>query len=133
MPSPTYAVTQKKWELRSKALAANLADLPHLEAHLVRLDALKSEVQDLTAKQASLAASKQEVSKLLAALINEGQKLLTFLDVGIRQHYGNRSEKLVEFGLQPFRPQPRIRIVGPDGQPLKRSSETPETPDPTHQ
>jgi len=77
-----------------------------------------TELKDLTAQQASLTAAKQEVSKRLGALNDAGQKLLTFMDVGVRQHYGTRSEKLVEFGQQPFRSQPRLRLVGEDGKPL---------------
>jgi hypothetical protein len=58
-------------------------------------------LKELAALQASLAAAKQEASKRIAELMSEGQKLMAFLDSGIKQHYGNRSEKLVEFGLQP--------------------------------
>lgn len=122
MAGKPYAVIQKKLELKSKALAANSAELAHLEVPRARLDAVLDGVKDLTAQQASLTARKQEVSKRLAELLRDGEKLMTFLDAGIRQHYGNRSEKLVEFGLQPFRSQPRIRLVGPDGEPLKPSA-----------
>jgi len=132
MPYQTYAVTRKKLELRSKALAANIEQIPHLEAPLARLDVLLALLKDLTAQQASLTASRQEVSKQIAELNDEAQKLMTFLDVGVKQHYGNRSEKLVEFGQQPFRSKPRIRRVGPDGKPLKRNAahaEEPATPE----
>ena len=128
MAGKTYPVIQKKLELRSKALAANIGELPHMEVPLGRLDTLLGEVKDLTAQQASLAASKQEVSKRLAELMREGGVLMTFLDAGIRQHYGSRPEKLVEFGLQPFRSQPRIRLIGLDGKPLKRGSVKAEPP-----
>jgi hypothetical protein len=37
------------------------------------------------------------------AVIAEGQRLVTVLRVSVRQHYGIDSEKLAEFGLQPFR------------------------------
>ena len=132
MPYQTYAVTRKKLELRSKALAANIEQIPYLEAPLARLDVLLALLKDLTAQQASLTASRQEVSKQIAELNDEAQKLMTFLDVGVKQHYGNRSEKLVEFGQQPFRSKPRIRRVGPDGKPLKRNAahaEEPATPE----
>jgi len=131
MATETYADIQQRLDLRSKALAANIAELPQLEVTRGALDALLGEVNSLRAQQASLAAEKQEVSKRLAARLNEGQKLMTFVDAGIRQHYGNRAEKLVEFGLQPFRSQPRIRLIGLDGQPLKRGgTTTPEPPAP---
>ena len=93
-----------------------------MEIPLAKLDALLNQAKELRAQQASLTASKQEVSKRLAEVLREAQFLTTFLDAGIREHYGNRSEKLVEFGLQPFRSQPRIRLIGLDGKPVKRNA-----------
>ena len=130
MAGRSYPVIQKRLQLRSTALAANHEELSQLELSRVRIDEVLDEVKELTAQQASLAAAKQEVSKRLAERMREGESLLAFLDVGVRQHYGNRSEKLVEFGLQPFRPQPRIRLVGPDGEPVKRRSRKAEPPVP---
>lgn len=129
MAAQTYAEIRKRLELRSKALAANSSELSHMEVPRGKLDALLEQVKDLTAQQASLAASKQEVSKRLAELLREGLFLLSFLDAGVKHHYGNRSEKLVEFGLQPFRSQPRIRVVDEDGKPVKRGSRKPELPE----
>lgn len=128
MPKTTYPITQKRMELRSKALAANSVEIPHLEAPRGRLEVMSAELKDLTAQQASLTAAKQDVSKRIAELVQAARKLLTFLDVGVKEHYGNRAEKLVEFGLLPFRSQPRVRLVGPDGQPLKRKPRKAEPP-----
>lgn len=125
-----YVVDQGKMELRNKALAANAPELPHLEPKRLRLDELLVEVRGLTAEQASLAARKQEVSKRLAELMGEGNKLVAFLDAGVKQHYGHRAEKLVEFGLQPFCSRPRLVQVGPDGKPLKPSREPKDAPPP---
>jgi hypothetical protein len=86
-------------------------------------------MKGLTARQASLTAEKQEVTKRLVEINNEGQRLLTFVDAGIRAHYGPRSEKLVEFGQQPFRSQPRIKLVEVvDGKPVKPGATPPEPP-----
>jgi len=112
----------KKLELRKKALEANRTELPQMEVPLQKVDAVLTEMKDLSAQQASLTATKQGVSKRLAELKDEGQKLLTFVDVGIREHYGTRSERLVEFGQQPFRSLPRLKLVGLDGKPLKPGS-----------
>jgi hypothetical protein len=116
--------------LRLKALETNSAELPHLEQSRQKGSSMLTEMKDLTAKQASLTAAKQEVSKRLAELNSEGQKLVTFVDVAVRQQYGNRAEKLVEFGQRPFRSQPRIKVVGPDGQTLKPGSPPVEPPSP---
>ena len=128
MPGKTSAVVMNELELRRTALEANKAELAHLEMPRQKVEAMLSEIRDLTAKQASLTAAKQESSKRLAELIIEGQKLLTFVDVAVRQHYGNRSEKLVEFGQQPFRSQPRIKLVEVAAKPPAAPSEPPAAP-----
>jgi hypothetical protein len=54
-------------------------------------------------QQAALTASKQDASKQFRDLIVEGQRLATGMTRFLQQNYGTRSEKLAEFGLQPFR------------------------------
>lgn len=124
--APTYAEGQKRMELCNKSLAANAAELPHLEPKRLQLDEVLAEVRSLTAEQASLAARKQEVSKRLAELMEQGHTLVNFLSVGVKQHYGKRAEKLVEFGLQPFRG--RRLPAGAEGKRPKGSSKDKETP-----
>jgi len=130
MAGKTYPVIVKNLELRKKAVTANREELPHLEEPLAKIYGVLSDVKDLTAQQASLSATKQDISKRLAERMREGERLMAFVDACVRQRYGSRSEKLVEFGLQPFRPQPRIRLVGLDGEPLKRRSKKAEPPEP---
>lgn len=121
---PQYGVTVNGWERLLFALAANIKELPHLEAHRALLVAMLAQVQEISAQQAAMAASKQEATKRLRELFGEGRKLATFLRAGIRQHYGNRSEKLVEFDLQPF----RARVRPAEG-PTKPPTVPPATPD----
>ena len=129
MAGQTYAEMQKRLKLRSKALAANIDEVAHLEVPLKQLDSVLEQVEVLTTQQADLTASKQEVSKQIAELLRQGLFLVTFLDAGLRQHFGNRAEKLVAFGLQPFRSQPRIREVDADGNPVKKPrSKKPKAP-----
>jgi predicted nuclease with TOPRIM domain len=85
------------------ALAANAADLPHLEGVRGRLEKILAETQEMAKQQAALVASKQEASKKLKALVNEGQRVATGVAKLLKEHYGLKSEKLAEFGMQPFR------------------------------
>lgn len=131
MPYQRYAVILHKLELRVQALAANIEEFPHLSGPLTRLNEMLNVLKNLMTEQARLTAQRQEVSKQIAELSSQAQKLMTFLDAGVKQHYGHRSERLTEYGLQPFRSKPRVRKVGPDGKPLKRkadedASEAPE-------
>jgi hypothetical protein len=128
MPEPTYAEFFKTAELVTKSLATHAEELSHLEVSRLKFDALFTQVKELSAEQADLTAKKQEVSKRLAALVLDGRELLTFLKVGVKQHFGKRAEKLVAFGMQPFRSRPRLKVVGPDGEPLKRRPTQEEPP-----
>lgn len=104
---PQYGVTINGWERLVVPMEANAQDFPHLEAQRQELEAILTEVREVSAQQTALTAAKQERTKRLQTLLVEGRKLATFLRSGIRQRYGNRSEKLVEFDLKPFRGRPR--------------------------
>lgn len=119
MPYQKYSIVLQKLELRSKALEANIEETPELVVPLAKLDGFLGLLRELTTEQARLTAARQEVSQQIAELMDQAQRLMTFVDLGVKHHYGNRSEKLVEYSLQPFRRKPRIRRVGPDGKPLK--------------
>ena len=100
-------------------LEANSKDLPHLEAPRAKLVVLMARVLEINTQQGALMASKQEASKELKTLLTEGQRLGNAMRAMVKEHYGIRSEKLAEFGLQPFRGRTR-KAKAP-------TSETPET------
>ena len=85
------------------ALAANAPELTHLEGPRLRLDSVVNNAQEIAKQQTAFAASKQDASKRLKTLINEGQRLANGIRKLLTENYGVRSEKLTEFGLQPFR------------------------------
>ena len=99
------------------SVAANSEELNDFEAIRLRLAGLSSQTQDALAKQAALLAEKQENSKTLKALFTESDRLANLLRQALKAHYGIRSEKLAEFGMQPFR-----------GLKAKPAGETPEPP-----
>lgn len=91
------------WEQLLVALLANTQQFLHMEEQRTRLQQLLERARQLATERDLHAAAKQEASKELEAVLSEGRKLATFLRNGIKERYGNRSEKLVEFGVQPFR------------------------------
>lgn len=101
----------------TKALAINAVELPHLEGPRARLEEMLGGVQETASQQAALVASKQETSKKLKTQIIEAERLATGIRKILTEHYGLRSEKLAEFGMQPFRGR-KVKEV------------TPETPEP---
>lgn len=97
----------KEWDLLTTAIAANAPDLPQTEIPRAALGTLRDEMRALVVEQNLHKANKQQVSKRMAEIHAEGSKLATVLRFLLKQHYGNRSEKLVELGIQPFRGRSR--------------------------
>ena len=109
----------KEWRGLATTIAANAADLPQAAVPLAALEVLLSDLPGLIVERDLHRANKQQVSQRLAELHREGAKIATLLRNIAKQHYGSRNEKLVEFGIQPFRG--RARKAAPPG----------ETPTPT--
>lgn len=103
MARNTNAVTFAEWRRLLKPFASKNGDTPHLEGHRVRLEALLAQVLEIESQQLALTSAKQDLSRQIEALTAEGRKVASFLKAGIREKYGRTSEKLVEYGMQPFR------------------------------
>lgn len=101
------------WAQVAAGVNANPAQTEHLQPGTVRLQGLHTRAVDLSARQAALTTAKQEVTRELRQALREGDALADFIRTGARAHFGADSEKMVEFGMQPFRG-------------LKTSSETKE-------
>jgi hypothetical protein len=97
------------------ALEANAVDLAHLDGPRLLLAKILDEAQGIAQQQAALRASKQEASRKVKELMVKGQRVRSGLRILLQQNYGIESEKLEEFGLQPFR---------------GRKARTPKTPQP---
>ena len=98
-----------EWRKTGTAVGANAADLPHLEPPRAALESLHEEFQSLSRQQDVLAATRQDVSKRIRQVLTEGNRIAAFLRAGARQRFGPASEKLVEFGIQPFRGRKRTK------------------------
>lgn len=115
----TYAGVLGEWQKFLASIEAN-PDLAPMEPWRQQLATLLSRGVELSQQQAAMAASKQERSKQIQAILSEGQRLATGMRKMIVHQYGARSEKLTEFGLQPYR-----------GRKVKAASENPEGPQPS--
>ncbi|HSK78148.1 MAG TPA: hypothetical protein VLQ45_16970 [Thermoanaerobaculia bacterium] len=110
------------------ALEANREELPQLEPFRQKLAGILAQVLEVLQQQATLKATKQESSKRLQRLLGEGQRLGNVVRTAVKEHYGVREEKVVEFGLQPFRGR-KVKAVTekpvPTPSPPPASPETP--------
>jgi chromosome segregation ATPase len=106
-PRNRQAEILAEWKQTSTATAAHLDKLQHLNAQRTALENFHDEFQRLSAEQDTLAAARQEVSKRMQEILAAGNRTAAFLRAGARQHFGPDSEKLVEFGIRPFRSRRR--------------------------
>ena len=127
----TYAGMIGEWQKLIATLEANASDLPHAEVPKNQLAAMLARAQWISLEQAALAATKQEKSKQLKDVMIEGQRLANALRVLIRQRYGIRSEKLVEFSLQPFRGRKRKATTEPEVEVKAKKAKQPADTDQT--
>jgi len=115
-------------EAQGNALRATGPRAPELEALAVLLREMSKRAKGLFAQQAAHTAAKQEVTRELNELIKEGNAQVDFIKTGARVRYGKDSEKLVEFGVQPFRTRSRKAASRrPAPETAKRTEPTPDS------
>jgi hypothetical protein len=91
----------------SAALAGKAAETPQLDGSRAIFDGKVARVQELAQQQAELTASKQDISQQFQKELTDAQRMATALRAALKSHYGPDSEKLVEFGIPPFRGRTR--------------------------
>lgn len=104
---PKKGTTLETWQRLLPPLAANSADMPHAETLCAKLERIRSRAQEIVRRQAALAAERQELTREFDKLRDEGNRTAAQLRKVVTEHYGPRSEKLIEFGIQPFRGRKR--------------------------
>ena len=104
MPNESYARTMRRLRIRSRAVEANLGEVPQLKDPLQRLNALLARADDLFAKQAALTAAKQEVSKEL------GRRESIALD---DRYPSSRSSRLAGYCARAWRNRPSAERGSP--------------------
>jgi hypothetical protein len=117
------------WD-HTHSTVATKEELKHLEVPNGKLQNLAVEGRSLALEQAALDARKQEVTVRLKQVLREGDTLTDFLRTGIRQQYGYQSETLVEFGIQPLRPESRVKKARKSPKPPASEATAPPTSTP---
>jgi len=108
-----HAVQLTRWEALSASIAANAADLPQLETARTDLQRLMEEIQTLQAQKGQHQAAKQDATKRIVTAVREARQIAAFLNSGVKQRFGKESEKLIGFGLTPFRSRRRTATPAP--------------------
>ena len=91
------------WEKMDTAMTANEMEVAHLGFKLPALRENAKQMRALYAEHAALAASRQAITQQMQKLIDDGDQIFRMLREAVKDHYGKRNEKLVEFGVEPVR------------------------------
>ena len=104
MPRTSIGVTVSDWDkLTHSVTEETTGDAPELKVLHEKLQAFLTEFQQLSQKQAFHAARKQEATRRMNVILEEGRQTASTLKAGLKLRLGNRSEELIKFGIKPFR------------------------------
>ncbi len=107
MAKVSYAKVLRDWEVLLTKVDANKADLPFIEDYRAQLEAELTGAKETIEKQTAMQASFQNETRNLEKFLERGKALAVNIRSGVVTRYGNRSEKLIEFGMRPVRSRRR--------------------------
>lgn len=87
----------------SRALAENADELQLMGGAITELESVVQRAKEAAQRQAALTASRMEATEEFQRLLREGSRLGTSVRQQLKYLYGIGSNKLVEFGMQPYR------------------------------
>lgn len=92
-----------QWEKLVAALKANPQVLVAVEPLLQEFEALLAEIRVLVVQQTAQTAVVQQTSKDIEERVKRGTVVATRMRNAARAVFGTRTEKVIEFGVRPFR------------------------------
>ncbi|HWN43893.1 MAG TPA: hypothetical protein VNW71_16835 [Thermoanaerobaculia bacterium] len=102
-----YMNTVNGWEKMGTAVNANDTAVSHLGFKVPELRGKGELLRGLYAEHAALAAARQTITQEMQEVIEEGDQIFRMLREALRDFYGKRNPKLVEFGIDPLPTRPR--------------------------
>src|SRR4051794_35562565 len=124
---PTNSIADETLDMKNLVTTAKavLAEVPGLDVHLIPLEQVVTDTEDLNARLQTRKGVKQTEAKTRRALLNQGRKLASRARATLKAHFGLDSERLVEFGARPIRPRKKPAATTPTA-----PGPTPEAPTP---
>ena len=114
MARRSHAETIEVWRRILDSTDEDPKEYPELKPARTKLARVYKRVAELRIKQARLTAAAQAATREMQALLEEGSRTANVLRVGLRLHHGNRSPKLIQHGVTPFRGgRPRKKKTDP--------------------
>ncbi len=112
-----------EWEKLAVAIRANPQVLVSVEPLLQEFETLLTEIRSLAVQQAAQTAVVQQSAKDIDVRVKRGTLLAGRLRSAAKVVFGDRTEKVIEFGMRPFRKPvrpPKVVFVQADGQPIPK-------------
>lgn len=103
-----------EWEKLIAALRANPQVVVAVEPVLQDLEALLAEIRSLVVQQDAQTAAVQQTSQNIKERVKRGRLLAGRLRSAAKAVFGDRTEKVIEFGMRPYRKpvrEPKIVYV----------------------
>ena len=112
MSRTRISVTVSDWEALSHSVTEEtMDDSPELKVFHGQLQAFLTEFQQLSQQQAFHAARKQEATRRMNEILEDGRRTASALKSGLKLRFGNRSAELVKFGVKPFRRKKKAKTA----------------------
>jgi hypothetical protein len=92
-----------EWEKLLAAVTVNKDDLPYIETYKQQLEVEMAGARAASIRQSASQAEAQQASRDLEGFLTRGHDLANRMRAGIKTRYGNKGEKLKEFGMKVFR------------------------------
>ena len=119
----TFGDKLSNWKVTGTNLAPHLQEMPHLQPIHADLQALIAEAEAHDAEQEIARARFRELSAKRRDIERRGQRLRARLAAHLKGTFGDTSEQLIQFGLNPLKTVGRKR---PERK--KKSAEAPAPP-----
>jgi hypothetical protein len=110
MARRSYAEFVTDWERLLEAIDANETDLTFLVDLRSQLATVLEGLKASIGQQGDVLSQYRQATRNVESFLGQGHDLSLRLRNGLRMKYGTRAEKLLQFGLQPFRSQDRARV-----------------------
>jgi hypothetical protein len=104
MPRTRIPITLGQWKVLTETVTPETRQgHAYLEHAHAKLEGFLAEVIRLTAERDDHQAKKQEATRRINEIVDEGRRLASTLRQALKEEIGPQSEQLARYGIQPFR------------------------------
>jgi hypothetical protein len=103
MKGKSFESVTADWEGLLGAVLANQEELAHIDDLRAQLETRLEGLPALQLEKARLRVMTHQATQDFQGVLDQGHELVTRIRDGVRAHYGPRSEKLAEFGINAWK------------------------------